>query len=53
MAEPHPHRPPRARGPRPKVWTKRRGSGFKVDTSAKPVTAEARAEQGLGPKPRA
>jgi membrane protein len=35
-----------------KVWTKRRGSGFKVDTSAKPVTAEARAEQGLGPKPR-
>ena len=36
-----------------KVWTRRRGSGFKVDKRiAKPVTAEARAEQGLGPKPR-
>jgi membrane protein len=34
-----------------KVWTKRRGSGFKVQSIAKPVTAEARAEQGLGPKP--
>jgi membrane protein len=33
-----------------KVWTKRRGSGFKVQKTAKPVTAEARAEQGLGPK---
>jgi membrane protein len=33
-----------------KVWTKRRGSGFKVANTAKPVTAEARAEQGLGPK---
>jgi membrane protein len=36
-----------------KVWTKRRGSGFKVDKTAKPVTAEARAEQGLGPKRKA
>src|SRR5688500_9047362 len=35
-----------------KVWTKLRGSGFKVDKTAKPVTAEARAEQGLGPKPK-
>jgi membrane protein len=33
-----------------KVWTKRRGSGFKVEKRARPVTAEARAEQGLGPK---
>ena len=33
-----------------KVWTKRRGSGFEVEKTAKPVTAEARAEQGLGPK---
>jgi membrane protein len=33
-----------------KVWTKRRGSGFKLEKTAKPVTAEARAEQGLGPK---
>jgi membrane protein len=33
-----------------KVWTKRRGSGFKVEKTAKAVTAEARAEQGLGPK---
>jgi membrane protein len=32
-----------------KVWTKRRGSGFKVEKMARPVTAEARAEQGLGP----
>jgi len=31
-----------------KVWTKRRGSGFRVAADAKPVTAEARAEQGLG-----
>jgi membrane protein len=36
-----------------KVWTRRRGSGFKVDKTAKPVTAEARAEQGLGPKRKA
>jgi membrane protein len=36
-----------------KVWTKRRGSGFKVERTAKAVTAEARAEQGLGPKRRA
>jgi membrane protein len=35
-----------------KVWTKRRGSGFKVEKTAKPVTAEARAEQGMGPKRR-
>ena len=33
-----------------KVWTKRRGSGFTLEKTAKPVTAEARAEQGLGPK---
>jgi membrane protein len=33
-----------------KVWTKRRGSGFKVEKMAKPVTAEARAEQGMGKK---
>jgi hypothetical protein len=31
-----------------KVWTKRRGSGFRVAKATKPVTAEARAEQGLG-----
>jgi membrane protein len=36
-----------------KVWTKRRGSGFKVERTAKAVTAEARAQQGLGPKRRA
>lgn len=36
-----------------KVWTRRRGSGFKVEKTAKPVTAEARAEQGMGPKRRA
>ncbi len=36
-----------------KVWTKRRGSGFRVLKTAKPVTAEARAEQGMGPKRRA
>jgi membrane protein len=33
-----------------KVWTKRRGSGFKIEKTAKPVTAEARAEQGMGKK---
>jgi membrane protein len=33
-----------------KVWTKRRGLGFKVQKTAKPVTAEARAEQGMGRK---
>ena len=33
-----------------KVWTKRRGSGFKIEKMAKPVTAEARAEQGMGKK---
>jgi membrane protein len=33
-----------------KVWTRRRGSGFKVEKTAKPVTAEARAEQGMGRK---
>ena len=32
-----------------KIWTRRRGSGFRVEKDAKPVTAEARAEQGLGP----
>lgn len=36
-----------------KVWTKLRGSGFKVEKMAKPVTAEARAEQGLRPKGKA
>ena len=35
-----------------KVWTRRLGSGFKVEKTAKPVTAEARAEQGMGPKRR-
>ena len=33
-----------------KVWTKRRGSGFVPQTTAAPVTEEARAEQGLGPR---
>ena len=33
-----------------KVWTKRRGSGFMPDKAAKPVTQEARAEQGLRPR---
>ncbi len=32
-----------------KVWTKRRGSGFRLEHTAMPVTQEARAEQGLGP----
>ena len=36
-----------------KVWTKRRGSGFKVEKTAKAVTAEARAEQGLRPRRKA
>jgi len=36
-----------------KVWTKRRGSGFVPDQTAVPVTQEARAEQGLGPRPPA
>jgi membrane protein len=34
-----------------KVWTKRRGSGFVPDQTARPMTREARAEQGLGPRP--
>jgi membrane protein len=34
-----------------KVWTRRRGSGFTPQDNAEPVTAEARAEQGLGPTP--
>jgi membrane protein len=34
-----------------KVWTKRRGSGFVLDKTARPVTQEARAEQGQGPRP--
>jgi membrane protein len=34
-----------------KVWTKRRGSGFVPEKMAEPVTQEARAEQGLGPRP--
>ena len=34
-----------------KVWTKRRGSGFVLDKTARPVTQGARAEQGLGPRP--
>lgn len=33
-----------------KVWTKRRGSGFAPENTAVPVTEEARAEQGLGPR---
>jgi len=33
-----------------KVWTKRRGSGFVPEKTAVPVTQEARAEQGLGPR---
>jgi len=33
-----------------KVWTKRRGSGFVLEKTAVPVTQEARAEQGLGPR---
>jgi len=33
-----------------KVWTKRRGSGFVREKTAIAVTAEARAEQGLGPR---
>jgi len=33
-----------------KVWTKRRGAGVEVEPTAVPLTAEARAEQGLGPK---
>jgi membrane protein len=33
-----------------KVWTKRRGSGFVPEPTAEPVTEEARAEQGLGPR---
>ncbi len=36
-----------------KVWTKRRGSGFVPGKTAVPVTQEARAEQGLGPRPPA
>jgi membrane protein len=36
-----------------KVWTKRRGSGFVPERTAVPVTQEARAEQGLGPRPPA
>jgi membrane protein len=36
-----------------KVWTKRRGSGFVPEKTAMPVTQEARAEQGLGPRPPA
>ena len=36
-----------------KVWTKRRRSGFKVEKTATAVTAEARAEQGPGPKRKA
>jgi len=34
-----------------KMWTKRRGSGFVPEKTAVPVTQEARAEQGLGPRP--
>jgi uncharacterized BrkB/YihY/UPF0761 family membrane protein len=33
-----------------KVWTERRGSGFKVEKTPKPVTAEARAEHRLRPR---
>lgn len=34
-----------------KVWTRWRGGGFVADEKAVPVTAEARAEQGMGEKP--
>jgi membrane protein len=33
-----------------KVWTRRRGSGFVPEKTAMPVTQEARAEQGMGPR---
>jgi membrane protein len=33
-----------------KVWTRRRGSGFVPEKTAMPVTREARAEQGMGPR---
>ena len=33
-----------------KVWTRRRGSGFVPEKTAIPVTQEARAEQGMGPR---
>ena len=32
-----------------KVYAQRYGSGIRPDVGAVPVTAEARAEQGLGP----
>jgi membrane protein len=34
-----------------KVWTRRRGGGRYLKKTAVPVTEEARAEQGLGPRP--
>ena len=33
-----------------KVWARRRGSGFVPEKTAMPVTQEARAEQGMGPR---
>jgi membrane protein len=33
-----------------KVWTRRRSSGFVREKTAMPVTQEARAEQGIGPR---
>lgn len=35
------------------VWTRRPGSEFVPEETAVPVTEEARAEQGLGPRPTA
>jgi membrane protein len=35
-----------------KVWTRWRGGGFVPDKKAVPMTAEARAEQGMGRKAR-
>src|SRR5229473_1084785 len=34
-----------------KVWTRRRGGGAIPEKTAVPITQEARAEQGLGPRP--
>lgn len=36
-----------------KVWTRRRGRGATPENTAVPITQEARAEQGLGPRPDA
>ncbi len=34
-----------------KVWTRRHGGGAIPEKTAVPITQEARAEQGLGPRP--